>query len=173
VAPAEGDRAQDVLTDLGRQLAERVPAAVPGWARAAVSGVLGAWRAAGSPGGGKGVADEVLLARAEEAGRHAASAVQAELLALARLDVDAQRSTPLEIVRRTVVAGPTALLAEAGVPGVVRDRFAEEHFPDDLYGITPGSLAALDPGLAELALAWGAAKAAAHRARHGGSSPAP
>ena len=58
------------------------------------------------------------------------------------------------------------MLEAAGVPPVVRDPFAEERFPDDPYGLTPASLAAVDPALAEPALTWGAAKALAHRRRH-------
>jgi hypothetical protein len=54
---------------------------------------------------------------------------------------------------------------------VVRDDFDERRFPDDLYGLTPASLAAIDPALADPARAWGAAKAMAHRARHGRSGP--
>ena len=45
----------------------------------------------------------------------------------------------------------------------MRDPFAEERFPDDPYGLTPASLAALDPALAEMARIWGAAKAMTHR----------
>lgn len=167
MAAAAERRAEDLLAALGHELAERVPATIPRWARASVAGVLEAWHAAGAPGAPAVAADETLLARAEQAGRHAAAVVRDQLVELSRLDVDSQRSTPLEIVRLAAVAGPTAVLAEAGIPPLVRDRFAEERFPEDLYGITPGSLAALDPELGELALAWGAAKAAAHRERHG------
>jgi hypothetical protein len=40
-------------------------------------------------------------------------------------------------------------------------------FPDDDYGLTPATLAALDPTLKDPALIWGVAKALAHRRRHG------
>jgi hypothetical protein len=65
------------------------------------------------------------------------------------------------------------VLARAGVAPSKRDRFETERFPDDPYGLTPGSLEALDPALAEPALTWGAAKAFAHRRRHqgGGGDP--
>jgi hypothetical protein len=71
----------------------------------------------------------------------------------------------LEIVRGAVVY-PTGVLLRVGVPPVVRDAFDEERFPDDAYGLTPASLAAVDPSLADPARAWGAAKAMAHKARH-------
>jgi hypothetical protein len=82
--------------------------------------------------------------------------------------VDAQSTTPLEIVR-AAVRYPTEVLQGAGVPGVVRDDFDEARFPNDLYGLTPASLTALDPSLTDTARAWGAAKAMAHKARHGGT----
>ena len=47
---------------------------------------------------------------------------------------------------------------------------AEESFPDDDYDLAPASLADVDPDLVELGVAWGAAKAMAHRRRHGGGS---
>ena len=53
------------------------------------------------------------------------------------------------------------------MPPVARDRFVSERFPDDPYGLTPASLQAVDPELGDAAIAWGAAKAMAHRRRHG------
>jgi hypothetical protein len=87
------------------------------------------------------------------------------LSAFAHTDVDAQASTPLSVLR-AAVAAPTAVLRDAGVPPVARDRFAEERFPDDTYGLVPASVAAVDPALTDVALRWGAAKAMAHRRRH-------
>ena len=81
--------------------------------------------------------------------------------------MDAQRSTPLAVVRGAV-SYPTEVLRRAQVPPVPRDPFVSERFPDDPYGLTPASLQAMDPDLGELAIAWGAAKAMAHRRRHGG-----
>lgn len=164
--PAGGP--DEALAALGMLLADEAAAAVPTWTRAAVGRVLDAWLAAGrSLGPEAGSVDEV-LERAEVAGHESAAAVADGLRTLAMLDVDAQRTTPLEVVRRAVVPGPTTVLAGAGVAPLQRDRFVAERFPDDAYGLTPPSLAALSPDLAELAIAWGAAKAAAHRARHRG-----
>jgi len=159
VQPApDADR---TLAETGAELATRVAAAVPGWVVRCVGAVLDAWGAPPGP---------PTLGAAEEAGRRAGEEVLGQLAALAAADVDAQHSTPLEIVRRAV-SYPTGVLRDAGVPPVVRDRFAEERFPDDDYGLTPASLVAVDPALGDLALAWGAAKAMAHRARHGGARP--
>lgn len=99
-----------------------------------------------------------LRAAAEAAGEQAREAIVPELRALLAADVDAQRANPLAIVRRAV--GPaTAVLAEAGVPHVVRDAHAERIFPDDVYDLSPGSFADLDPSVHQPGLEWGAAKA--------------
>ncbi|MEO7555966.1 MAG: hypothetical protein ABIV94_05100, partial [Acidimicrobiales bacterium] len=66
---------------------------------------------------------------------------------------------------RRAVRYPTAVLAAAGVPPVVRDAFAERAFPDDDYGLTPATFADVDPALHEPGLAWGAAKAHVHLSR--------
>ena len=137
----DGDAA--MLTRCADALAGGVEAALAGWVVAAVE------RRAGRP-------DLRPAARAagEEARREVGGAVR-ELLAL---DVDAQRTTPLALVR-SAVRYPTRVLAGAGVPPVARDRVAVEAFPDDPYDLTPGSLADLDPDLVEAGIAWGAAKA--------------
>jgi hypothetical protein len=89
-----------------------------------------------------------------------------ELLAA---DIDEQRTTPLAILRGAALRYPTSVLHAAGVPPVVRDRAAEELFPDDLYDLVPASFADLDPSLADAGLRWGAAKAFEHKRRHGGA----
>lgn len=139
-------------------------AAVPGWVRDQVARLVGAWEEAGGDLAAQGGAAAV-LARADHQGRRAAAALAGPLEQLVAADVDAQWTTPLTLVRR-LVAYPTAVLSEAGVPPVERDRFAAQRFPDDPYDLVPGSLGAVGPGVAELGMAWGAAKAAAHRARH-------
>jgi hypothetical protein len=166
VAPAAGpDPGADArLAALGAELAGAVEEALPGWVAGAVAGVLEAWQASGAA-GSAGADTARVVARARAAGEGAAAGIGDELRALLGADVDHQPTTPLAVVR-AAVAVPTAVLAEAGVPPVDRDRFAEERFPDDPYDLTPASLGALSPAVGELALAWGAAKAAAHRARH-------
>jgi hypothetical protein len=81
-----------------------------------------------------------------------------------------QRTTPLEIVR-SATRDVTAVLSAAGIPAVERDEFAERAFPDDLYDVTPATLADLgDDELGPLQLAWGLAKAKALRADRGSDS---
>lgn len=99
-----------------------------------------------------------VAAAAEGAARSAEAEVLPRLAALLAADVDEQASTPLAVLR-SAVAYPTAVLASAGVPPVVRDELAERAFPEDVYDLTPGSFADLSPALAEPGLRWGAAKA--------------
>jgi hypothetical protein len=73
-------------------------------------------------------------------------------------DVDDQRGNPLQVARE-LTRYATGVLRDAGVPPVVRDTEAERQFPDDDYDLTPASFADLDPRLAEIGIAWGAAKA--------------
>jgi hypothetical protein len=154
--------ADAMLAAMGAVLGAQLVEAVPGWVVREVQRIGNAWAASGA------AVDLVAVrADAEEAGRRAAEEVAAALRALLSADVDAQGSTPLEIVRRAVTY-PTAVLLRAGVPAVVRDAFDEARFPDDLYGLTPASLTAVDASLTDPARAWGAAKAMAHKARHRG-----
>jgi hypothetical protein len=145
-----------LLADLGAELAARIGAALPGWVQRCVEARLPPV----TPD------RDAVMARAEEAGRRARREVDPELRALLGSDVDAQRSTPLAVVR-AAVAYPTEVLAQAQVPPVPRDAFVAQRFPHDPYGLTPASLQAVDPELGDVALAWGAAKAMAHRRRHG------
>lgn len=106
----------------------------------------------------------VLRQQANDAGVEATLAIAPQVRTLLMLDIDAQRTGPLEIVR-TAVCWPTAVLKQAGVREVVRDETAWKMFPDDVYDLTPGSFRDLDPVLHEPGLEWGAAKAHVHLAR--------
>jgi len=146
----------ELLAELGDELATQVAAALPGWVLRCVDSRL----APDTPG------REAVLARARAAGEAARRHVEVELRVLLDADLDAQRSTPLAVVR-AAVSYPTEVLRHARVPPVARDRFVSERFPHDPYGLTPASLQAVDAELGEAAIAWGAAKAMAHRTRHG------
>jgi hypothetical protein len=100
------------------------------------------------------------------AGQQAAVEVGPALRRLLEADVDEQRTTPLSLLR-SAVRYPTEVLREAGVEPAARDAFAQERFPDDPYDLSPATLADIDESLAEVGLAWGAAKAWAHKQRHG------
>lgn len=145
------------LVDYGNALADAVEAALPGWVVRSVERLMLAWK------GGDPV-DPRVLAAAADAGQRAAADVGRELRALLALDIDEQRVNPLTLLRRAV-RYPAAVLAEAGVPAVVRDEQAERMFPDDAYGLSPAAFADVDAALHEPGILWGAAKAHVHLAR--------
>jgi hypothetical protein len=109
-----------------------------------------------------------VAAQAAADGRQAVADVGSRVRALLLADIDEQWTTPLAILRREAVRYPTEVLQAAGVPPVVRDRGAEDLFPDDLYDLVPASFADLAPDLADAGLRWGAAKAFEYKRRHGG-----
>jgi hypothetical protein len=87
------------------------------------------------------------------------------LRALLATDIDEQATTPLSLLRGAV-RYPTAVLRDAGVPPARRDEQQERLFPDDVYDLAPATFADVDPALAEVGMAWGAAKAFEHLQRH-------
>ncbi|MCU1455545.1 MAG: hypothetical protein JWN46_3691 [Acidimicrobiales bacterium] len=139
----------DTLARHARALADGLDAALPRWVEREVARVADAWR--------PGLASS-LSAEAAAAAEQVRRDVVPQVRALLDCDVDAQSTNPLAIVR-AAVRYPTAVLHEAGVPGVVRDEFAERTFPDDDYDLAPAAFADIDPALHELGLMWGAAKA--------------
>jgi hypothetical protein len=155
-------RALARLDETAAAIVRGVERQVPGWARAQVERLLDAW--------GRAPADARMRAEAQsaEAGAAAARRIAAELRALFAVDPAQQHATPLEVVR-TAYREPTAVLAAAGVPPIVRDEFDERAWPDDVYGLVLRTLGDLgDPELAPLLLAWGMAKATVIRARRAG-----
>jgi hypothetical protein len=146
----------DEVVGPARELADAIDAAIPGWVERCVDQ---RYRAS------LGAPPREVTDGAKAAGEAARSAVVPRLRALLDADIDEQWTTPLAVVR-DAVPYPTRVLAEAGVPPVARDRFEQERFPDDTYHLTPGTFSDLGPDVAEPAIAWGAAKAWAHRRRH-------
>ena len=145
-----------MLRQYGSELVDACSEAVGPWVQRCVERVAGAW-------------DESLPVRLTEATADAACAATAQVTdqmrALVALDVEEQWTNPLAVLR-AAVAHPTAVLAAAGVPPVVRDEFAERAFPDDPYDLSPASFADVDPSLHEPGLTWGAAKAHVVISRH-------
>lgn len=152
--PGSDDEAE--LRRLAAELADGVDATLATWVVRSVTGLVLAW---------SGEVDGGVAEAAEEAGQRARQEVGGAVRALLEADIDAQRTTPLALLR-TAVRYPAGVLAAAGVPAVQRDEFAEEAFPDDVYDLTPASLSDIDPSLADPGLAWGAAKAWVHKQRH-------
>jgi hypothetical protein len=157
--PDDEVRALARLDEAGAAIVAGIEKQVPGWTRTQVNRLLDAW--------GRAPADTRVLAdaRAADAGADAAHRIVEELRALFAVDPERQQATPLQIVR-SVYREPTAVLAAAGVPPIVRDEFDERAWPEDIYGLVPRTLGDLgDPELAPLHLAWGMAKASLIRAR--------
>jgi hypothetical protein len=144
------------IDEPARALADGIVAALPGWVARSVERIMRAWV-------GEVRAD--VAAAAAAAGDRAQVEIGGEIRRLLSADIDDQRSTPLALLR-TAVRYPTAVLREAGVPPVERDRFATDTFPDDDYDLCPASWADIDPNLTDLGIAWGAAKAFEHKRRH-------
>jgi hypothetical protein len=160
-APEDAARALARLDETAAAIVAGVEQQVPGWVHSQVVRLLDAW--------GRAPAEARVRAEAQSvyAGAAAARRIVDELRALFAVDPTEQQATPLEIVR-TAYREPTAVLAAAGVPPIVRDEFDERAWPDDIYGLVPRTLGDLgDPELAPLHLAWGMAKATVIRARRG------
>ena len=158
-APEDEARALARLKETGAAIVGGVERQVPGWVQTQVGRLLDAWGRAPAAARVRAAAQSV------EAGTAAARRIVDQLRALFAVDPTRQQATPLEIVR-TVYREPTAVLATAGVPPIVRDEFDERAWPDDVYGLVPRTLGDLgDPDLAPLHLAWGMAKATVIRAR--------
>jgi len=147
------------LDETGAAIIAGVERCLPTWAERQVDRILDAR-------GRLAAADRRRVAHeARAAGLAAATRIAGELNTLLASAPEDQRATPLEIVR-TAVREPTAVLAAAGVPHVVRDGFDERAWPGDVYGLVPRTLGDLgDAELAPLQLAWGLAKAAVIRGR--------
>jgi len=151
VTTTEDDPA-GMLAAAGAAVVAGVERAGPGWVEAQVDRILDAW------GRIEPERRDDVRADARRAGSAAAARVAADLRRLLALPPAAQAATPLEIVR-TIVREPTALLRGLGVPEVVRDPFDERAHPDDVYDLSPRTLADLEPGLGPELLVWGMAKA--------------
>ncbi|GAC1531068.1 MAG: hypothetical protein NVS3B12_06500 [Acidimicrobiales bacterium] len=138
-------------------LADGIEECLPRWVIRCVDRVHRAW--AGPP-------PAEVMVRAAEAGWQAAADIGPRVRDLLAADIDEQWTTPLALVRDGVTYAGT-VLAGAGVPELERDPMDKAMFPADVYGLTPGSFADIDPSLGDAGMAWGAAKAWTHRRRHG------
>lgn len=144
------------LAGYAAALADGLEATLAPWVVRCVTGRMTAWSGSVPP---------VVMAAAEEAGVRCREEVGGEIRRLLAADIDEQQGTPLAVLRRAV-RYPTAVLADAGVPPLQRDSFAEQVFPDDRYDLSPASFADIDHDLTGAGLAWGAAKAFEHKRRH-------
>lgn len=157
--PGDGER--DAPDDAARlaaaaeMLTAAVDRTVPAWIERLVTERLSAWL---------GTVNAAQAAAAAAAGQAARDEVVPTMRALLETDVDAQPTNPLSVLRQATVHAHR-VLADAGVPPVVRDDFAERAFPDDDYGLVPASWDDIDPSLTEPGITWSAAKAFVFKAR--------
>ena len=108
------------------------------------------------------------VAGREQEARAAAETVRRDVVPRIRqllaADVDAQRATPLQLLRSgTSPVG--RMLEDAGAIRPARDEIARRIDPDDVYDLGPAAYADLGPQVAEAGLVWGAAKAHVHLRR--------
>lgn len=91
---------------------------------------------------------------------HATQAqVRIDLMALLSVDVDSQRTNPLQVLRGSTLMA-TALLIEAGIPPVRRDEFEVRSMPDDMFALGPLTWRDLGDDVHDAGIQWGAWKAA-------------
>jgi hypothetical protein len=128
-------------TDYGAELAAVVDRVLPGWVVRCVQRFR-----------------TDLDGDAAVAGEAARSEIGIRLRDLLETDLDRQRSNPLAVLRGAV-RYPTAVLAAAGVPAVVREPFAVTAFPDDIYNLAPATWSDIDPTLQDPGISWSAWKA--------------
>ena len=155
---ATGSQDDAAFLAYGAALADAVDEVIADWV---VRCVVGRCTDAGVP-----VTDAVRT-QAAAAGEACRDPVVPELRNLLALDLDVQQGTPLGVLR-DATRFPTRVLAELGVPHVQRDAFDERADPDDVYALAPAAFADVDESLTGPGIAWGAAKAHVHMARHRG-----
>jgi hypothetical protein len=141
----------DIETVASELLAAAV-AATPNWVRASVARVAGA----------QGL--EVEYEAVERAATDAAAFVERRLGALLATDIDAQRSTPLTVLR-DAARFPVAVLHGAGARPVSRPDTVRWAFPNDPFDVTPATFKDLGEEVHQAGIVWGAAKASIHLQR--------
>jgi hypothetical protein len=147
------------MADGARAILDGVERLGPRWVVTAVTHIVDAW------GELQDTARVKVLEDARSAGESAATRVAGELRTLFAQAPEAQRTTPLALVR-TLRFEATAVLRAAGIPEVERDQYEIRAFPDDIYGIVPKAITDLgDEDLGGALLAWGIGKARAIRER--------
>jgi hypothetical protein len=127
--------------DYGANLAAAVDRVLPGWVVRSI----------------RRFRDD-LDVEAAAAGEEARREIGERLRRLLETDLDQQRSNPLAILR-AAIRYPTQVLSAAGVAGVVREPFAVEAFPEDIYDLSPATWSDIDPALQDDGITWSAWKA--------------
>ena len=106
-----------------------------------------------------GVVPEIVTTKVAGVARATQAQVQIDLMALLSVDVDAQRTNPLQVLRGSTLMA-TALLIEAGIPPAQRDEFEVRSMPDDMFALGPLTWRDLGDDVHDAGIEWGAWKAA-------------
>jgi len=138
------------LEPYSQALFDAVIDAVPAWITRRVHEIVQV-----APSGDK----DAVMNEAAHVAEQAQRLVREHLHQLLSQDVDAQRSNPLHILRRSHVTA-TAVLQSAQIPPVHRDEFDKTALPDDVYAIGPYTWRDLSEEVHEAGITWGAWKAA-------------
>jgi len=145
------DMGFDIET-VANTLLDAAVAAVPDWVRSSVARVAAT----------QGL--EIDPEAVDRAADRATAFVAERLGALLRADIDAQRSTPLTMLR-DAARFPVEVLHAAGAAPVQRSDTIRWAFPNDPFEVTPATFADLGDGVHEAGIVWGAAKASIHLQR--------
>ena len=106
-----------------------------------------------------GIVPEIVTTKVAGVAHATQAQVQIDLMALLSVDVDAQRTNPLQVLRSSTLMA-TALLIEAGIPPVRRDEFEVRSMPDDMFALGPLTWRDLGDDVHDAGIQWGAWKAA-------------
>ena len=106
-----------------------------------------------------GVVPEIVTTKVAGVAHATQAQVQIDLMALLSVDVDAQRTNPLQVLRGSTLMA-TALLIEAGIPPAQRDEFEVRSMPDDMFALGPLTWRDLGDDVHNAGIEWGAWKAA-------------
>ena len=106
-----------------------------------------------------GVVPEIVTTKVVDVAQATQAQVQIDLMGLLSVDVDAQRTNPLQVLRGSTLMA-TALLIEAGIPPARRDEFEVRSMPDDVFALGPLTWRDLGDDVHDAGIQWGAWKAA-------------
>ena len=106
-----------------------------------------------------GIIPEIVTTKVAGVAQATQAQVQIDLKALLSVDVDAQRTNPLQVLRGSTLMA-TALLIEAGIPPAQRDEFEVRSMPDDMFALGPLTWRDLGDDVHDAGIEWGAWKAA-------------
>ena len=106
-----------------------------------------------------GIVPEIVTTKVAGVAHATQAQVQIDLMALLSVDIDSQRTNPLQVLRGSTLMA-TALLIEAGIPQVRRDEFEVRSMPDDMFALGPLTWRDLGDDVHDAGIQWGAWKAA-------------